>query len=233
MICNFRTLNKPRFASIRKRGINPNLASSRPMQWKRTYSYDIFNAFICIHMSFTILCTFRVALKDPFRFPSRRPTAPEVVTGLPRSWRPTSRPRHCFAPERGCTTRHFDKKTPVLHGYLPSFTLRPVLPSAGLIMYRQYQRYPADLWQHDQPQIVDPHNASYFWQNWTNPGSPMNLVNEVPPHCRLSATASDTVVHASLYVPSSQNGILSLHSHNVPSDMRCAQQVSPAYLPDY
>ena len=42
----------------------------------------------------------------------------------------------------------------------------------------------------------------------------MSLVNEIPPLCRASDTASDTV-HASLYVLYSQNGI-SLNWHNVP-----------------
>jgi hypothetical protein len=83
-------------------------------------------------------------------------------------------------------------------------------------MHQQYRHFPADLWQHEHSQIVEPPNASYFWQNAVNPGSPMNSVNEVPPHYRFSATASDKIVHASLYVLSSQNGILSLHWHNVP-----------------
>ena len=82
-------------------------------------------------------------------------------------------------------------------------------------MHQQYRRYPADYWQHDQSQIVEAPNMPLFWQNTTIPGSPMSLVNEIPPHCRISATASDAIVHASLYVLSSQNGIR-LHWHNVP-----------------
>lgn len=82
-------------------------------------------------------------------------------------------------------------------------------------MNQQYRRYPADHWQHNQSQIFDVPNPSFFWQSATNPGSPMSLVNEIPTLCRFSATASDTFVHASLYVLSSQNGF-SFHSHNVP-----------------
>jgi hypothetical protein len=79
-----------------------------------------------------------------------------------------------------------------------------------------YRQYPAEPWQYDHPQIVEEHNVSYFWQNAANPGSPMSLANEVPPHCRISATATGIFAHASLYVLSSQNGTLSLHWHNVP-----------------
>jgi hypothetical protein len=82
-------------------------------------------------------------------------------------------------------------------------------------MYQQYRRYPADHWQQQQSQIVEVPNASFFWKNATNPGSPMSLVNEIPPLCHISATASDAIVHASLYVLYSQNGI-SLYWHNVP-----------------
>ena len=78
-------------------------------------------------------------------------------------------------------------------------------------------RHPLHLWQQhhehqnpQNPQIADARDPPYFWHTTT-----MSLVNEIPPHCRLEPPASDTVMNASLYVLSSKNGSLPLHSHNV------------------
>lgn len=96
-------------------------------------------------------------------------------------------------------------------------------------MHRQYRPYPVG--PYEQPQIVEAHDPSCFWQNATRPVLPIGLVNQVPPHSHFSAPASDPVMHASLYVLSSKNGFLSLHWHNVPLTRGARNRCPPCTPP--
>ena len=120
-------------------------------------------------------------------------------------WRPTFGWSTSSLPSGVLQIRHLRARS--LEAYLSSSPSVLCCLQQPPTMHQQYRQYPADHWQHNQSQIIEAPNVSFFWQNAVNPGSPMSLVNENPPHCRNSASASDTLVHASLYVLSSQNGI--------------------------